>query len=135
MAYFFYDTWHKELECRLLLQCIRVRAKDQGKDCIFLKQIPSFRGKKYGFGQLMMNYLILLHPNPSQFQQRKMTRPEEEATRGDIIHISLSGGGISPGMKAYDQNRMLTSSFQTALDEPVVYTKVEGIRMKVRTHM
>lgn len=27
MAYFFYDTWHKELECRLLLQCIRVRAK------------------------------------------------------------------------------------------------------------
>lgn len=30
MAYFFYDTWHKELECRLLLQCIRVRATDQG---------------------------------------------------------------------------------------------------------
>lgn len=50
----------------------------------------------------MMNYFILLHPNPSQFQvlKRKMTRPEEEATRGDIIHISLSGGGISPGMKA-----------------------------------
>jgi len=52
----------------------------------------------------MMNYLILLHPNPSQFLvlKRKMTRPEEEATRGDIIHKSLSGGGISPGMKAYD---------------------------------
>lgn len=28
MAYF--DTWHKELKCRLLIQCIRVRATDQG---------------------------------------------------------------------------------------------------------
>lgn len=30
IAYFFSDTWHKELECRLLLQCIRVRATDKG---------------------------------------------------------------------------------------------------------
>jgi len=28
MAYF--DTWHKELKCRLLIQCIRVRATDHG---------------------------------------------------------------------------------------------------------
>lgn len=70
---------------------------------------------------------MLLHPNPSQFQvlKRKMTRPEEEATRGDIIHISLSGGGISPaGLPTIRIECLLL--VPASHGRPVVYPKVEG---------
>ena len=77
MAYFFYDTWHKELECRLLLQCIRVRAKDQGS--VRAKANSEFSREEVRFRTA---HDELFNPSPSESVSVPGIEAKDDSTGG-----------------------------------------------------
>lgn len=78
MAYF--DTWHKELECRLLLQCIRgirVRATDQGS--VRAKANSEFSREEVRFRTA---HDELLNPSPSESVSVPGIEAKDDSTGG-----------------------------------------------------